>query len=73
MSKKNVINYEYILGYADGLSSLLRELQAQNSYVSKEQHEATKDIMAVVKAFASAANYTVGAARSTVRAEERVR
>lgn len=70
MSKK-VINYEYILGYADGLSSLQRELQQQNSYISEEHHEATKDLMSVVRAFATAANLQVGAARSTMQAEER--
>lgn len=73
MSKKKIINYEWVLGYADGLNALYRDLAAQNSYLTEEQAEAVKDIMRAIRAHSDAANYMVGAARATMRSEERTR
>lgn len=74
MSKrKKIINYEWVLGYADGMNALYRVLEAQNSYITEEQAEAIKDIMRTIKGYSDTANYMVGAARATVRSEKRTR
>lgn len=62
------IGYEYMVGYADALKNVEREMGAQSSYMTEEEFEVVKKLWNQIRNWATAADQ---AATSAKRSKDR--